>query len=93
MNTTRPISISADRHGRTRTGRRLLVGAVAAVALAAGASASASAAGAGPNDGGTNCHGVWLSYLSTSDMSPGQLHKQYGTSVQDVQATADIVCS
>jgi hypothetical protein len=35
---------------------------------------------------------VWLSYLSTSVMSPGQLQKDFGTSVQGVQATADVVC-
>ena len=47
---------------------------------------------ADPNDGGTNCHGVWMSYLSTSGMAPGQLHKDFGASVRDVQATADIMC-
>jgi len=68
--------------------------AVLAVALsiAGGVLAAPAFAAAGPNDGGTNCHGVWLSYLSTSDMAPGQLHKVTGTSVQDVQATADVVC-
>lgn len=50
-------------------------------------------AAAPPNADGTNCHGVWLSYESTSDMAPGQLHKDFGTSVKDVQAVADIVCS
>jgi hypothetical protein len=48
---------------------------------------------ASPNENGTNCHGVWLSYQSTSDMAPGQLHKDFGTSMKDVQAVADIVCS
>jgi hypothetical protein len=68
---------------------------VAALALTAGVGIGAFAApvnAAGPNDGGTNCHGVWLSYLSTSGMAPGRLHKDFGASVQDVQATADIVC-
>ena len=50
-------------------------------------------AAAGPNDGGRNCHGVWMSYQSTSGMAPGQLHQDYGFSVQAVQATADIMCS
>jgi hypothetical protein len=62
------------------------------VGIAGGVLAAPAFAAAGPNDGGTNCHGVWLSYLSTSDMAPGQLHRFFGTSVQDVQATADIVC-
>jgi hypothetical protein len=62
------------------------------VGVAGGVLATPVFAAAGPNEGGTNCHGVWLSYLSTSDMAPGQLHKAFGTSVQDVQATADIVC-
>jgi hypothetical protein len=68
---------------------------VAALALttAAGIGVFATTVNAaGPNDGGTNCHGVWMSYLSTSGMAPGQLHKDFGASVQDVQATADIVC-
>ena len=55
--------------------------------------APAFATAAPPNADGTNCHGVWLSYESTSDMAPGQLHKDFGTSVKDVQAVADIVCS
>ena len=54
--------------------------------------ASSAGAAAGPNDGGTNCHGVVLSYFATSDMSPGQLHKDFGVSAQDVQTTADILC-
>jgi hypothetical protein len=61
-------------------------------AVAGGVMAAPAFGAAGPNDGGTNCHGVWLSYLSTSDMAPGQLHKDFGISVQDVQATADAVC-
>ena len=61
-------------------------------AIAGGAMAAPAFGAAGPNDGGTNCHGVWLSYLSTSDMAPGQLQKDFGISVQDVQATADAVC-
>jgi hypothetical protein len=68
---------------------------VAVLALTTGVGIGAFATpvnAAGPNDGGTNCHGVWMSYLSTSGMAPGQLHKDFGASVQDVQATADIVC-
>ena len=68
---------------------------LAAVALTAGVGIGVFGMpvhAAAPNEGGTNCHGVWLSYLATSGMSPGQLHKDFGTSVQDVQATADIVC-
>ena len=61
-------------------------------AVAGGVMATPAFAAAGPNDGGTNCHGVWLSYLSTSDMAPGQLQKDYGISVQQVQTTADAVC-
>jgi hypothetical protein len=61
-------------------------------ALAGGVMAAPAFGAAGPNDRGTNCHGVWLSYLSTSDMAPGQLHRDFGASVQDVQATADAVC-
>jgi hypothetical protein len=66
----------------------------AALALAAGSLviAAGPASAAGPNDGGTNCHGVWLSYLATSDMAPGQLHHDYGASVRDVQDTADVMC-
>jgi hypothetical protein len=60
--------------------------------IAGGVFASPAFGAAGPNDRGTNCHGVWLSYLSTSDMAPGQLHNDFGASVQDVQATADVVC-
>jgi hypothetical protein len=67
------------------------------LALAAGSGlvgiASPAAAAAGPNDAGSNCHGVVLSYFSTSGMSPGLLQKQFGTSVKDVQATADVMCS
>ena len=68
---------------------------VAALALTTGVGIgvfATQAYAADPNDGGRNCHGVWLSYLSTSGMAPGQLHKDYGASVQDVQATADILC-
>jgi hypothetical protein len=68
---------------------------VAALALTTGVGIAVFATpvhAADPNDGGTNCHGVWMSYLSTSGMAPGQLHKDFGASVQDVQATADIVC-
>jgi hypothetical protein len=74
---------------------RTLKSKVAALALTAGVGIGVFATtvnAAGPNDGGTNCHGVWMSYLSTSGMAPGQLHKDFGASVRDVQATADIVC-
>ena len=68
---------------------------VVVLALAGGSGLiglASPAAAAGPNDGGTNCHGVVLSYFATSDMSPGQLHKDFGVSAKDVQATADILC-
>jgi hypothetical protein len=55
--------------------------------------ASSAGAAAGPTEGGTNCHGVVLSYFATSGMSPGQLHKDFGVAAKDVQATADILCS
>ena len=61
-------------------------------AIAGGVLAAPAFGAAPPNDGATNCHGVWLSYLSTSDMAPGQLHHDFGVSVQDVQAAADVVC-
>jgi hypothetical protein len=84
---------------RVRSGRAVLkslkakVALVALVAAAAlGVLAAPAYGAAGPNTGGANCHGVWLSYLSTSGMSPGQLQKDFGTSAQDVQATADVVC-
>ena len=68
----------------------------ALLALAAGTGllglASPVGAAAGPNDGGTNCHGVVLSYFATSEMSPGQLHQDFGVSAKDVQATADVLC-
>jgi hypothetical protein len=62
------------------------------VGVGIGVFATQANAAAGPNEGGTNCHGVWLSYLSTSDMAPGRLHKDFGVSVQDVQATAGTLC-
>ena len=68
---------------------------VVVLALAGGSGLiglASPAAAAGPNDGGTNCHGVVLSYFATSDMSPGQLHKNFGVSAKDVQATAEILC-
>jgi ABC-type sugar transport system substrate-binding protein len=67
---------------------------VAAMALAAAGLvvAAGAASAAEPNHGGTNCHGVYVSYLATSGLSPGQLHKEYGASVQDVQAVADALC-
>ena len=61
-------------------------------AVAGGVMATPAFGAAAPNAGGTNCHGVWLSYQSTSGMAPGQLHKDFGVSVQDVQATANAVC-
>jgi len=64
----------------------------AAGAIAAGTIAAPAFAAAGPNDGGTNCHGVVLSYQSTSGMAPGQLHHTFGASVKDVQAEADLLC-
>jgi hypothetical protein len=70
------------------------VAAFALVTAIGGTLMAAPAFGAAPpNEDGTNCHGVWLSYESTSDMAPGQLHKDFGTSVKDVQEIADIVCS
>ena len=84
------------RIGSGRVAMKRLKAKVAVLALTAsiagGVLAAPAFGAAGPNDGGTNCHGVWLSYLSTSDMAPGQLHKDFGASVQDVQATADVVC-
>jgi hypothetical protein len=64
-----------------------LAGGITVTALASPAVASAPT-----NDTGTNCHGVYLSYLATSGMAPGQLHHDYGESVKNVQRTADTVC-
>jgi hypothetical protein len=66
----------------------------AALALVAGSLAIAvsPASAAEPNNDGTNCHGVYLSYLATSDTAPGQLHHDYDASVKDVQAFADSLC-
>jgi hypothetical protein len=61
-------------------------------AIAAGTIAAPAFAAAGPNDSGMNCHGVVLSYQSTSGMAPGQLHQMFGASVKDVQADADLLC-
>jgi len=69
----------------------LLVAAAAACAVV-GVTTPAVAA-AGPNDAGTNCHGVFVSYLSTSSMAPGQLHHEFGASVKDVQAQTDVFCN
>ena len=55
--------------------------------------ATPAGAAAGPNEGGRSCHGVVLSYLATSDMAPGQLHKDYGVSAQEAQAQADLLCA
>ena len=104
MRTTHTITRNADEPGLSIGGptrsRRVVVKrlkakvAIAAftAAIAGGAMAAPAFGAAGPNDGGANCHGVWLSYLSTSGMAPGQLHQDFGSSVQDVQATADLVC-
>jgi hypothetical protein len=70
---------------------RSIAAAVALVGASVAVAASPASA-AEPNDGGTNCHGVYLSYLATSDMAPGQLHHDYGTSVQDVQSVTDALC-
>ena len=61
-------------------------------AIAGGLLAAPAFGAAGTNDGGTNCHGVELSYQSTSGMAAGQIHKDFGVSVKDVQADADLVC-
>ena len=63
-----------------------------ATSIGGGLVATPAFGAAPPNDNGTNCHGVWLSYLSTSDMAPGQLHQNFGVFVKDVHAEADIVC-
>jgi hypothetical protein len=54
--------------------------------------AASPAAAAAPTNDGTNCHGVYLSYLATSDMAPGQLQENYGVPVKDVQSVADVLC-
>jgi hypothetical protein len=64
-----------------------------ATSIGGGLMAAPAFGAAPPNEDGTNCHGVWLSYQSTSGMAPGQLHKDFGMSVKDVQDVADIVCS
>ena len=94
MRTTRPTIDGPKRATTVAMKRMKAKAAVIAItaAVAGGVMATPAFAAAGPNDGGTNCHGVWLSYLSTSDMAPGQLHKDFGMSVQQVQATADAVC-
>ena len=61
-------------------------------AIAAGTMATPAFAAAGPNDSGMNCHGVVLSYQSTSGMAPGQLHQMLGAPVKDVQAQAELLC-
>jgi hypothetical protein len=66
--------------------------AALAVAGAVVGVATPAVAAAGPNDAGTNCHGVVVSYLSTSGMAPGQLHQDFGVSARDVQAQADLLC-
>ena len=76
-----------------RAMRYVVVLALAVGSGLIGIASPAAATAAGPNSAGTNCHGVVLSYLSTSGMSPGQLHQQYGVSVQSVQADADVLCT
>lgn len=66
--------------------------ALAGASVAIAALTAGPAAAAEPNDSGTNCHGVYLSYLATSDLAPGQLHHDYGSSVRDVQSVADALC-
>jgi hypothetical protein len=87
--------LNTAREGKGRIKR--LRSNVVLTALAAGTGlvgvASHADAAAGPNDAGTNCHGVVLSYFSTSGMAPGLLHEQFGLSVQDVQSNADLLCS
>jgi len=68
------------------------IAAALALVAASVAIAASPASAADPNDGGTNCHGVYLSYLATSDMAPGQLHHEYGSSVKDVQSITDALC-
>jgi hypothetical protein len=75
-----------------RTLKQTLARLALAVTGGVVAMATPAVAAAGPNEGGTNCHGVVLSYLSTSEMAPGQLHKDFGVSAQDVQAQADVLC-
>ena len=75
---------------------KLLKSTIAAMALAGGLTATVMAGtafgAANTNDTGLNCHGAYLSYLATSGMAPGQLHHDFGESVQNVQNTADAVC-
>ena len=61
-------------------------------AIATGTMAAPAFAAAGPNDSGMNCHGVVLSYQSTSGMAPGQLHQMFGAPVKGVQAEAELLC-
>ena len=76
---------------------RHLKGKLACLALVAASGvvgiAAPAVAAAGPNGGGSNCHGVVMSYFATSEMAPGQLHKDFGVSAQDVQAQADLLCA
>ena len=69
---------------------------LAVLAVAGGITVTAMSApafgSAATNGTGTNCHGVFLSYLATSDMAPGQLHHDFGESVKNVQDTADALC-
>ena len=75
---------------------RHLKGKLAGLALVAASGVvgiAAPAVAAGPNASGSNCHGVVMSYFATSEMAPGQLHKDFGVSAQDVQAQADLLCA
>ena len=72
--------------------RNAIVGLALATGITATAMAGPAFASAPSNDSGTNCHGAYLSYLSTSGMAPGQLHRDFGASVTDVQDTADALC-
>jgi hypothetical protein len=76
---------------------RHLKGKLACLALVAACgvvgTAAPAVAAAGPTDGGTNCHGVVLSYFATSDMAPGQMQKDFGISARDIQVQADALCA
>ena len=70
---------------------KVAVGALTG-AIAGGVMAAPAFGAAGTNESGTNCHGVVLSYQSTSGMAPGQLHRTFDMSVKVVQADADLFC-
>ena len=91
MRTTRTIIRDGDDRSRfiarsiragsvTMKSMKAKVAVMAITAAVAGGVMAAPAFGAaGPNDGGTNCHGVWLSYLSTSDMAPDSFRRISGS--------------